>query len=719
MQPKISFALNAAGEVASLRFDKTEFVGGTVPTGLFEIQFRDFVGNPLRLNAADFAHVKIVDGSPTVIEFSRSSRLPRTAVTVTISAVGGESVWRLTVTRQNDDFKVEWIDFPRIRLNNHPDGKTLLPFAEGTLVADLKQRPPSGVFGCELTEYPMTGINSFYPGPAPMPMVAYYTPQAGLCCYCRDFRHGPKTVDVLLDGADSWRFMLQHFTGGEPEIGYETVIAGFHGGWQDAAQIYRDWLEANDPVLPAKLKNTMPEWYAQAPVLLIYPVKGAGLDIGGVDPNEYFPYDNALPCIQKYQQLWGGPVMALLMHWEGTAPWAPPYVWPPFGGEEQLQSFAQKMHQKGNLVGLYGSGIGWTQKSMIDPSYDCTQKFVELELQNEICVGPRGETFSRVCNGPCGQRIGYDLCPASQVTTAIVAGEIAAAANIKIDYLQYFDQNQGCAAPLCYAKDHRHPALPGAWETAAMQALLDRAAGAAGNTVLGCENGAAEPYFKDCRLNDLRSHLAWGAGGVPVPLYSFLYHEYVSGFSGNGVCLSAWIDVEATPFFRQWELAWHFAFGNLLSVVLKDGGQIHWHWALPWSIPGPEQAPLSELVANLSFWKRNHAAEYLSWGKMQKAPRISCGVRDIYLRNRPKVSCEAVIAAAWSYEGKHAVILVNFDRNAEPCRLDFDQTSAGTVIARNGRTRFAGSSLSLTVPPLDALLIEFDSFAYTEKFRRK
>lgn len=77
--------------------------------------------------------------------------------------------------------------------------------------------------------------------------------------------------------------------------------------------------------------------------------------------------------------------------------------------------------------------------------------------------------------------------------------------------------------------------------------------------MLGCENAAAEPYMKVCCLNDLRSHLAWGTGGIPVPLYSFVFHEYAAGFSGNGVCLSGWVDVERTPFFLQWTMGWNFA----------------------------------------------------------------------------------------------------------------------------------------------------------------
>ncbi|MPM75485.1 hypothetical protein SDC9_122478 [bioreactor metagenome] len=239
-----------------------------------------------------------------------------------------------------------------------------------------------------------------------------------------------------------------------------------------------------------------------------------------------------------------------------------------------------------------------------------------------------------------------------------------------------------------------------------MRGLLAKAEAAAGETVLGCENAAAEPYLGVCRLNDLRSHLAWGAGGEPVPLYPYLFHEYTSGFSGNGVCLSSWVDVGRTPFFLQWTLAWNFAFGNLLSVVLKDGGKIHWHWALPWSVKEPEQQPLNELIGNLAAWRRGRAAAYLIAGRMEKAPRVACGSRTIHLRQRPPVRCPAVIVSAWSSGGKRAVLLVNCGEKPEPCRIDFEGTVRGTLVSRSGDRAWDSASPVLTVPPLDALLLE-------------
>ncbi|MBO5308528.1 MAG: hypothetical protein J6C40_11040 [Lentisphaeria bacterium] len=239
-----------------------------------------------------------------------------------------------------------------------------------------------------------------------------------------------------------------------------------------------------------------------------------------------------------------------------------------------------------------------------------------------------------------------------------------------MDYLQYFDQNQGCASPLCYSREHGHSDLPGAWATADMRELLHKAVDSGKGMVIGCENAAAQPYAAYCKLNDLRYHLAWGAGGMPVPLYPYLFHEYTSGFSGNGVCLSDWIDTAKTPFFLCWQLAWNFAYGNFLSVVLKNGGKIHWNWALPWSKPEPDQEGLCKLMANLAALRRELSENYLAAGRMLKAPEVICGTNTVYRVHLAPTELPRIISAAWQgIDGKKVTLLVNYNAEDETCTV--------------------------------------------------
>lgn len=706
---RIDLDFNEAGNISLLQCDGVDFAAAepAEDAGLFIIQLRDFIGNPLRINRSDFSDAtvhKSHDGFE--ITYSGCRKLRGTIVKVWTTLNETEIRWRISISLENSACRCEWVDFPRIRLRRSEEECFLLPFAEGTLIDRLDQRENAS-FKCEYSEYPLSGINGFYPGPAAMQFEACFQGNTGLYIGCADPSHAPKTLDIQCEGDDARRIMVQNFTGGASGPAFEIVTVAFAGNWQDAAEIYRVWMTEYDPFLPEKISERIPDWLKKSPIVVAFPVRGHGLDSSEMAPNEYFPYVQALPFLDKLRERWNGPLLALLMHWEGTAPWAPPYIWPPYGGEEALGEFTDAMHKAGDRVGLYASGIGWTQQSMLEPGYDCREQFAAEELENEICTGPRGEAYSRNCNGVHSIRLGYDLCPARDATARIVCNEISAAHCAKIDYLQYFDQNQGAASPLCYSAKHGHPSLPGAWQTTAMRTLLEKAALAAEETVLGCENAAAEPYMEFCKLNDLRSHLAWGTCGMPVPLYSYLFHEYCIGFSGNGVCLSEWIDTEKTPFFLQWNVAWNFVNGNLLSVVLKDGGKIHWNWGLSWKLPEPEQQPLLTLIANLAKWRQGRAGRYLVAGRMEKALHVQCAVGIVYHKNAMAFEVPMVLSSAWSDNGKKAVILVNCNTKPEACRIDFETPCSGMQLSQSGETEFDTDSLCLVLPPLDVVILEY------------
>ena len=301
----VCLELDSRGIVQSLRFGGVEFAAPAAGREtLFVCRLRDFVGNPLQLEARDFSAVQHrKDAGNFSLVFSDCAALPGTEVEIEARCDGAEIRWRIAVSPGREDFKVEWIDFPRIRLRRFSDGNYLLPFAEGTLVRDLEERERSASFRCEEADYPLTGVSGFYPGPAAMQFEAFYTGDAGLCFLCRDPEHGPKSIDFRPDGEAALP-LLQHFTGGSGAVSYEVAVIGFRGDWQEAAALYREWMEHEDPMLPVTLETRMPRLLLEAPVLLIYPVKGCGLDHGGLIPNEYYPYSAALPVVARYRERW-------------------------------------------------------------------------------------------------------------------------------------------------------------------------------------------------------------------------------------------------------------------------------------------------------------------------------------------------------------------------------------------------------------------------------
>ena len=671
---------------------------------LFVIQMRDFAGNPYQYKMADFADVSCDEDDDAVyVKFFTCAALPLTEVLVTVRKEPAAVKWNIQVKPGRDYFKVEWIDFPRVKFISVPGVKYLIPNAEGTLISDLEEREKRAAFKCHLSGYAQNGVDSLYPGPAAAQFEAFYDCNSGVYICCADTANAPKVVDFMPENGRT-RCVLQQFTGGNGGIDYQVEMRSFSGNWQDAADIYRNWIES-EKLLPEKLSENMPAVLEGSPVIIAYPIKGVGADAGSLDTNEYYPYSAAMPVMERYNKLWDNSVMALLMHWEGTAPWAPPFIWPPTGGEDLLKEYVDAMHSKGNSVGLYASGIAWTQKSMIDPSYSLEERFIADNVAEEICISPRGGAWSSVCNSPLGQRIGYDLCPARDYTVSVVCNEVGSASAIGVDYLQYFDQNQGCVSPFCYSKKHGHPDIPGSWQTEAMQTLLDKVQTAAGKTIIGCENAAAQPYIKVCKLNDLRNHLAWGMGGVPVSLYSYLFHEYTSGFSGNNVWIHGSIDLKKTPYFVTWNLAWNFVSGNLLSVILKDKGDIHWNWCNLWKDPAPEQEPVITLIGNLSRWRKGEMKKYLLSGRMVKCPEVLSPTVTIYTYLQTPPQVPTVLSAAYSDGDGKAIILANSNRTATECTIVFDKETEVVIKTNDKTTTARGKRIKLTIPALDAALV--------------
>ncbi len=648
-------------------------------------------------------------------------------VTITLEDAAFLSFWEISLTGIPAENRLESYECPVLYLPNdlkRRGGQAELfhPGAEGVLLDEIETRDGSRFFRGGRLEYPLNGISGYYPGTCPMQFQGYFRNGTGLYFAAHDAGHLPKGIEVIRRDDRTLEMFFQVFTGAATDSfssSFPMVLGGCNGNWQDAAEIYRMWMEENDRSLPPKLRenSSTPQWLSDSPVVLIYPVKGRGFDTGSVSGNEYFPYNNLLPVVRNYAQTLHSRIMALMMHWEGTAPWAPPYVWPPYGGETGFRQFAEALHAERNLLGVYCSGIGWTQQSSLDLTYNREAEFQEKQLAQVMCRGPRDEMFARICNGGPGegQRIGYELCPACEFTSETVCREIRSAVAAGVDYMQYFDQNQGGSAPLCYDARHGHPAGPGKWLTDAMSMLFAKAdaAGRMENeqAILGCENAAAQPYIRHLPFNDLRNHLGW-CYGKPVPAYAFLFHEYINNFTGNGVCLANWFDREKSPEFLQYRMAYSFISGEVLSLVLKDHGEIHWSWVCSWDEPPPDQTRLRRLTANLNRCRREEGHDYLIYGRMERAVPVQCADWTLHLREAVprQLSLPTVLGSRWSLGNQQALILANMSDHKQIATIDWENARhSGRLSAREGvRDSVLCGQQELEVPPLETLVIEWE-----------
>lgn len=599
------------------------------------------------------------------------------------------------------DATLEWLELPGLRVPNDlagPDGpgRVLWPFAEGVEIDDLTMREGGWLDPVE-PDYPSRSLDAIYPGSLCSPLIAHYDDRGGLLLSAHDRTGAPKLIDHWRDG-DGIALVMRSYLGGaagQADLGHAVVLSHVSGGWQGAAERHRDWYEREPAVAPLRNRDDLPSWYAASPVVVTYPLRGSH-DTGDMQPNRLFPPTAGLPMLERLAARVGAPVMALLMHWEGTAPWAPPYVWPPYGGAAELAAFAGELHSRGHLLGLYCSGMGWTQRSRLT-GYDRTDDFTAGGWDSAVCRGPDGSLLdSTVCTD---QRQGYDLCPADPRVAAVLADELRAMVTAGADYVQLFDQNHGGHGLFCYDTRHGHGPGPGPWQTAACSALQQDLVAVGGGALLGAEFTAGEPYLGELALNDLRFNLGYTIG-TAVGLFQYLHHSRVINFLGNQVAAHYVFDHARSPDNLLFRIARAASVGELTTLVMDQHGRITWNWGS--TDDGlPDQEAILDLAAELARWRAGAAGPFLNGGRMLPAPTHRVTDRVLHRVDQPDLTVPQVLMTRWQDDtGRIGHWLVNWTREEATVEL----TSALRPADAAGPA-CPYSPGTFTLPALEALLL--------------
>ena len=632
------------GSIESLFIGGIERVACRLP--LFNVRLRNREGGSVTVGAYDAGSCSLFEGGAEYSSFDRAVE----RVSVLLEERCGEAEWRIKVVPSDGDFCIESVDFPLINLPELCDnnalggGAVLYPYNEGALITDMDVRDGSG-FGHADAEYPSKGKYSVFPNMICSQMLAYLWDDAGLYVGAHDGARGVKEIDFYSEGEGvTFRFRL--FCGcdfGETfATDYPIVFSVVEGAWESAAERYRVWLEQNLPDGAVKIAENprLPEWYADSPLVVTYPVRGRH-DTDEMVPNEaFYPYTNALPLLDGIRSACDSRLLVLLMHWEGTAPWAPPYVWPPFGGEDNFNEFMRALHERGDMLGVYCSGFGYTLQSNVIPDYSRQEEYDRRELWRGMCADVDGEVgISNICRA---QRSGYDICPASELGRSILDEAYAPLLESGVDYIQILDQNHGGGQYFCYSREHGHPHTPGAWMTESMQGMLGDWQRKAGATLLGCESAAAEPFIGNLLFSDNRYELNYRYGR-PVPLYAYLYHEYLRNFMGNQVACPLPENDESILY----RLAYSFSSGDCMTLILGYNGEVASHWGSRSFSFAADKDKIFSFVSRLSRFYRDEARELLYSGRMIAPPPVECESLSFTVKER-EVTLPAILCTAWA-----------------------------------------------------------------------
>ncbi len=649
---------------------------------------------PLYLLRARTRQGETVLFSPAEAEISKQNntllfRHPEVTVKVTIQTDAENIRWSFALENRSD-LALEFIDLPNISFGgklreNGGDCAIVSAYNEGALIENSDRKT-------YLTdpEYPSRGTYMMYPYMVFAPISMWLFGKEGLLMSVLDEKLSPKGLDFQCS-PESTRFRTRLFLGGnygtDIDNGIEIVWTYFTGDWQKGAEIYREYVYKHTYLEPISKAN-LPDWYTNdMPLVITYPVRGIH-DMDEMKPNKLFPYENVLPLVDEFAKKTGAKIMVLLMHWEGTAPWAPPYVYPPFGGEEMFRDFMNKLHERGDLLGVYCSGLSMTEQSNLIESYNLSDKIISERLNEGFSKAP-DQTInkSKICEG---QRSGYDICAASEMGKKTLNEALAPLLESGVDYVQALDQNHGGGMYFCYANDHGHAPMPGSWMTDTSRELLQGWRKLAPNTLLGCESAAAEPYINELRLSDNRYELCYIIGKA-IPLYSFIYHKYLHNFMGNQICCY----LENTTRSVLYRIAYSFAAGDMITFVINEDGKIMFSWGVR------DFSVLPDRETVISFCRELH--------RVHKAyPTL---FRDAEMRVPFDYTCEmiemgsykdsilrekAVLSSAWNVDGKIVQLFVNFT----------DKPQTVTLASTDGLLNL--QSNTFTVEAANAVALEYE-----------
>ena len=703
--------INDNGAITSLESGGKQFVKQVLP--LLQFQLRD--GEDTKIISSDSADKIGFCRNEDTVEFKFTFNNPD--IVFNAKLLFGKRINASFSFENNTGSYVEWVDYPQIAIPNDlvargGSGRITVDVNEGLLLEDISLKEQFYPYKYRPMNYPSEGLYSMFPAVIQSQFLSYYDDTAGIYIAAEDTERSIKGIDIApLDDAIKMQFRL--YPGIEKtdkffKLPFNMVIDFFKGDWHDAAELYRSWFQNNLPenLTAIEENDTLPEWYSDSPLVVTYPVQGIH-DTDPSGPNRLFPYNNALPYLEEIGKATGSRIMSVLMHWEGTAPWAPPYVWPPVGGAEMLADFGKELHKRDYILGVYCSGISYTLQSNIN-DFNMQKEFDDKNLSQYMCASPTGEIVSKTCQP---QRKSYDMCISQDFTKNVLWKEAEKMASCGLDYIQILDQNHGGTPYFCFSDKHGHPAVPGKWMVEHMTDFLKKLKCIVGDKVLlGCESAAAESYIPYMNLSDNRFNLN-GYVGKFIPLYGYIYHKYLQNFSGNSVCSLDIFDIKRSPDSYLLRTAHSFLAGDFMTLVINQDGEIAWAWGERDFSYLPDRKAVLDFIKSATAYKRGVGKKYLTFGQMIKPCEVKCDTVAMYKTNAERMTeYPVVLTTAWaSSDGTCAQFVASYRNRSEEFTIDLTHTNGADLIDENGTVikTLAAEVCSLTIPAHSVMMLAF------------
>ncbi len=641
-------------------------------------------------SSADASDTTVLSKDDAIVIESRHDQPSLLTVTCRFrfEAESGQLLGRIGV-RAAKPCRIAEVRFPRVTLGLPfaelaSDDRLLWPECDGTVLLNPSENRADRQFR--------------YPGTASLQMMTAFDPTAGLLLTTRDSNAHSKTFCTQRKG-DSIEMSVAHVLPQMPvnqwELEYDVALSDVQPApgmktvtWEAAANVYRHWAVAQPWCRRTMAERVdagdIPKWITEPTLLLTFSLRGR-LQDGSVG--------NRLPVlveqVERWSQAVGAPITCLIISWEKLDTWTTPDYLPPYGGEAAFRAATQALHERGHHTMVFLSGLHWTlQKNMQHPD----RPPVQIDQQTEFDRRGRAWAISSadgtaVLRGAPDSGIGLSatICPSTELAHEILVDTSRECRQLGIDLVQV-DQIVGGGMSPCYHPDHQHPPGGGNWGSQALYRLFSD---------IRTEGKVSDPDFAfaieepgEFYLPILDTYHArdlhqgrWprsGAGVLGVPLFTHVYHEYLSGYGSEGCYVS-----ERPSRLAVYQIGMNLVCGKIPAAALWS------RWCDPERL---DSVQLRLLRAHLDLW-RGPAGEFLNFGRRVATPDLNVSKMELTFtekdgKTRRTLNVPSVLHSSWTLsDGRSGTVFACVDDERTEFTFTGEQISLepGEAVFRAGR----------------------------------
>ena len=380
-----------------------------------------------------------------------------------------------------------------------------------------------------------------YPGLMSSQMTAWYDKTGGAVLYAADSAGYYKRFRVIRYHdhiVPTFEHIVVGNTGPRFSLPYKTVLAPFKGGWEDAAEVYRNWAIKQPWCRKTIREKGLPASVATPSFILCSHIRLSRAE-SAIDESLAIPQVG-----EAYRQALKMPITNLFFSWEKNGPWVAPDYFPPYPSADAFGKMSGSIHAKGNQTMIYLSGLYVTLEK--SPRHGAPAYTLPSRLQDSLRAGAIvGRDLKILTEGSPKEGTGrkWVLCPATRAARDQIVNGVQKALDLKVDMIQ-IDQVVGGGVPPCFQEAHGHPWAGSNKVTLAFADILRQAHDRtyAKGAALSLEE-PGEFFIPYMDIVHTREYMEgfWpreGKGVEGIALFSYLYHDYLLGYGGDAQLLS-------------------------------------------------------------------------------------------------------------------------------------------------------------------------------------